>query len=94
LGFVEERWVAFLSSWLADGWGWFALLLGCVYINVTMEICMHHPIMAEEDSHPTKALFTTLKESFFSSQQSRAEESLLYKGGGRERESGGKSGSD
>lgn len=42
--------------------------------------------MAEEDSHPTKALFTTLKESFFSSQQSRAEESLLYNGGGRERE--------
>jgi hypothetical protein len=32
---------------------------------------MHHPIMAEDDSHPTKALFTTLKETFFSSEQRR-----------------------
>jgi hypothetical protein len=33
--------------------GRFALSLGYVYINVAMEICMQHPIMAEGEESPT-----------------------------------------
>jgi hypothetical protein len=48
-----------------------------------MEIYMHHPIMAEEDSHPTS--FSSQPCKSLSSPQSKAEASFLYNGGGGER---------